>query len=351
MRFEDLFIAATGVWLPPAVPADGVTPGSPRSDGITSVTVSRSESAPEMATRAARSALARAGHRGDDIRLLLHANVYYQGHDLWAPASFIQRYAEVGDCPAIEIRQMSNGGMAALGLAACHLVAAGDGAAALITAADRFCPPGFDRWRSDAGTVYADGGAAIVLSRGAGFARLRCLVTESDPGLERMHRGDDPFGVEPFSVRGRVDLDAAKRAFLAKAGISESVARVAARQHMTIKRALAEAESNLTDIDWFVLPNFGRRRLELTYIGPYGIDIERTTWPWGRRVGHLGAGDQLAGLDHLAATGRLRPGDRCLLAGVGAGFTWSCAVVEVLAAPGYPAREDDMARKEGPDDR
>ncbi|MFI6317054.1 ketoacyl-ACP synthase III family protein [Nonomuraea sp. NPDC050556] len=340
MRFDDLFITATGVWLPPAVPAEPVASGGPRPDGITSVTVSRGESAPEMATMAARTALERAGRSGGDIGLLLHADVYYQGHDLWAPASYIQRHAGVPDCPAIEVRQLSNGGMAALGLAASHLTAAGDGAAALITAADRFCPPGFDRWRSDAGTVYADGGAAIVLSRVTGFARLRCLVTESDPGLEAMHRGADPFGVAPFSVRGRVDLDVVKRAFLAEAGISDSVARVSARQHMAIKQALAEAETKLSDIDWFVLPHFGRRRLELAYINPYCIDLERTTWPWGRQVGHLGAGDQLAGLDHLAASGRLRPGDRCLLAGVGAGFSWSCAVVEVLAGAGYAAEEE-----------
>jgi len=337
MRFEDIFITATGVWLPPAEPADDATRGTARRDGIKSVTVSRGESAPEMATMAARRALARAGHRGGDMGLLLHANVYYQGHDLWAPASFIQRHTEVQDCPAIEVRQLSNGGMAALGLAASHLVAAGDASAALVTAADRFCPPGFDRWGSDAGTVYADGGAAIVLSRRTGFAQLRCLVTESDPGLEAMHRGDDPFGVAPFSVRSRVDLDACKRAFLASAGISGTVARVSGRQHAAVERALAEADCKLSEIDWFVLPHFGRRRLDLTYIHRYDIDVERTTWPWSRYVGHLGAGDQLAGLDHLASTGRISPGDRCLLAGVGAGFTWSCAVVEVLATPDYAA--------------
>ncbi|KAA9166505.1 3-oxoacyl-ACP synthase [Amycolatopsis acidicola] len=323
MRFEDVFVAATGRWLPPAEPSAG---------GITSVTVSQGESAPEMAALAAGQALSRMD-AAVGVDLLLHADVYYQGHDLWAPASFILRRTGLPDCPAVEVRQLSNGGMAALGLAATHLL--GEGTAVLVTAADRFCPPGFDRWRSDPGTVYADGGAALVLARGGGFARLRCLVTESDPGLEAMHRGDDPFGVAPFSVRGRVDLDACKRAFLAGSDISGTVARVAGRQHAAVKRALAEAEVTLAEIDWFVLPHFGRRRLVQTFLRPFAIDVERTTWPWGRGVGHLGAGDQLAGLDHLASAGLLRPGQRCLLAGVGAGFTWSCAVVEVVSTPEY----------------
>jgi 3-oxoacyl-[acyl-carrier-protein] synthase III len=344
MRFDDLFITATGTWLPPPEPAADPAQPRRRQDGVRSVTVSRGESAPEMAALAARRALARAGCHGGDIQLLLHANVYYQGHDLWAPASFIQRSAEVGDCPAVEIRQMSNGGMAALGLAAAQLIASGDGGAVLITAADRFCPPGFDRWASDSGTVYADGGAALVLSRGTGFARLRCLVTGSDAGLERMHRGDDPFGVAPFSVRGRVDLDACKLAYLARAGMADSQARVSAGQAQVLDRSLAEADVKLSEIDWFVLPHFGRRRLELAYVRPYGLDIERTTWPWARDIGHLGAGDQIAGLDHLASTGRLRPGDRCLLAGVGAGFTWSCAVVDVMSTPPYAPREREDDR-------
>lgn len=337
MRFVDLFVAATGVWLPPAEAPDEATGRSARGSGIRSVTVSRGASAPEMAARAACRALERAGCRGDDIGLLLHACVYYQGHDLWAPASFVQRCTGAHRCTAVEVRQMSNGGMAALGLAASQLLATGNRGAVLITAADRFCPPGFDRWRSDPGTVYADGGAALVLARGGGFARLCCLVIESDPGLEAMHRGDDPFGVAPFSVRDRVDLDACKRAFLAGSAVSESADRAAVGQHAVIERALAEADVTLGDIDWFVLPHFGKRRLQSAYLDRYGIDIDRTTWPWARHVGHLGAGDQLAGLDHLATTGRVRPGDRCLLAGVGAGFTWSCAVVEVLDAPGYAA--------------
>ena len=79
---------------------------------------------------------------------------------------------------------------------------------------------------------------------------------------------------------------------------------------------------------------FGRRRLESSFIRPLGLDLDRTTWSWSRSVGHLGAGDQFAGLDHLVATGALAAGQRVLLLGVGAGFSWSAVVLEVLAEPG-----------------
>ncbi|HEX8869078.1 MAG TPA: 3-oxoacyl-[acyl-carrier-protein] synthase III C-terminal domain-containing protein, partial [Lentzea sp.] len=82
--------------------------------------------------------------------------------------------------------------------------------------------------------------------------------------------------------------------------------------------------------DWVVLPHFGRRRLDVNYLRPYGIEPERTTWEWSRTVGHLGAGDQFASLAHLVDTGKARSGQRVVMFGVGAGYSWGCAVLEMV---------------------
>jgi len=341
MRFEDIYLTATGADLAPRVAvADAVARGlcpedvARTTDALSVAVAPDADCAPDLAARAAELALARASEvDAGDIDLLLHATVYYQGHDLWAAPSYVQRVAVGNRCPAIEIRQLSNGGMAALELAASYLAASPERCAALVTAADTFRRPGFDRWRSDPGTLYADGGVAAILSRRPGFARLRSLVSVSDPDLEGMHRGDDPFGVAPFSVRSPMDLQVWKDAFVARTGRAFSIARVAGGEQEVLKQALAEAETELGEIDWFVLPHFGRKRLELGLLRHLRIDVERTTWSWNRGVGHLGAGDQLAGIDHLAGSGALRPGQRCLLFGVGAGFTWSCGVLEIERRP------------------
>ncbi|CAL9654784.1 ketoacyl-ACP synthase III family protein [Streptomyces sp. enrichment culture] len=341
MRFEDLYITGVGVHIPGRTKvADAVDRGVfderlARQTDLASVAVSDGVSAPEMAAEAARTALRRSGTVPLDVDLILHADVYYQGHDLWAPVSYIQREAVGNRCPAIEVRQLSNGGMAAMELAAGMLNGGLRTSSALLTTGDRFCEPGFDRWHGDPGTVYGDGGTALVLSRRPGFAQLRSLCTVSEPELEEMHRGDDPFGAEPFEVRQPMDLEATKQAFIDKVGVSYSVARVKASQSEVLKRALNDAGCELSDIDWFVLPHFGRRRLTQTFLRPWGIDASATTWSWGRTVGHLGAGDQFAGLAHLAESGSAKPGQRCLLAGIGAGFTWSCAVVEIRRAPSW----------------
>ncbi|WP_103532542.1 ketoacyl-ACP synthase III family protein [Streptomyces sp. SM11] len=342
MRFDHLYIASLGSWLPSAIPvATAVARGACSSEtavrsGMESVTVcdDTTEAPAEMAVRAAATALRRAGTNGADVGLLLHSSLYDQGNALWGTASYVQRRAVRSTCPAMEIRQVSNGGMAALTLAGSYLAAVPTATEALVTTADRFCPPGFDRWRSDPGTVYADGGTAMLLSRRDGFARVRSLAMVSDPELEGMHRVGDAFGTAEVTPPGVLDLDSCRRSYVDRAGMSFSVARVASGQRDAVKWALAGADVELADIARFVLPHFGRRRLETNCLRPLGIGPERTTWEFSRRVGHLGAGDQAASLEHLTLSGALRPGDLCLLMGIGAGFTWSCAVVEVMRAPG-----------------
>lgn len=340
MRVEDVFVRGHGVRLPSSLTvadalASGECPaGVVARTGVISVAVSPDESAAEMAAAAAHVALDRAGSGPDDVDLILHADTYHQGHDLWPVTSFVQRETLRNSCLAVEIRQMSNGGMAALELAVAHLQSR-SGRDALLTTADRFCLPGIDRWRTDPGTPYGDGGTALVLSRRGGYARLRSVATHADSDLEALHRGDEPFGLAPFQHRMPVDFGAAKQAFLRDRGISFGIARSVEGQRIVVDRALADAGLELADAEWVVLPHFGHRRLAVNYLRQYGIDERRTTWPWSRTVGHLGAGDQFASLAHLVDSGQARAGDRCVLIGVGAGYSWGCAVVEIENAPGW----------------
>lgn len=341
MRVENIFVRGTGIRLPSSLlVADAVASGAcpPRvatATDMVAVAHSPDESAAEMAAHAARFALDRAATAPEDIDLILHADTYHQGQDLWPVASYIQREAVGNSCPAIEIRQMSNGGMAALDLATSYLTADRNRCDALLTTADRFCAPGIDRWRTDPGTPYADGATALVLSRRGGYARLRSLAMLADPELEPMHRGDEPFGPAPFTHRIPVDFEEAKRSFTGRVGMSYAITRANAGQRTVVKQALADADMELADADWVVLPHFGRRRLQSIYLQPYGIEPARTTWEWSRTVGHLGAGDQFASLDHLVVTGTAAPGDRVVLIGVGAGYSWGCAVVEILDRPDW----------------
>ncbi|MFD9904174.1 ketoacyl-ACP synthase III family protein [Streptomyces sp. NPDC059063] len=332
---DDLYLAAASSWLPERMTLDEADRAGLAerarvwNTGIQSVCVSADKSAPEMAVLAARAALERSGTDPEDLQLRLHACAYHQGHDMWPTASYIQRFSGGGSCPAIEVRQMSNGGMIALELAAGYL-SGGGRTTALVTTADRFCLPGFDRWRSDPSTICGDGGTAVVVSARGGFARIRGLVSVSDSGLEHGSRGEE-FSDAPLATGGPIDLNS--DLLVRELGVEGLLNRIEAGQREAFDRACAQADVKFSDVDWFVLPNLGRTRMRAQYFDPFGIDPQQSTWSWGRQVGHLGAGDQFAALAHLVSEGSLEPGQTCLLAGIGAGFTWTVGVLEIVATP------------------
>ena len=339
MKVEQLFIAGLGAFLPPPVSvreavADGRYDAQEAEETqLESVLVAGHESPPDMAVQAARGALAHSGLDPEEIKLVLHASIYFQGIDLYSTASYIHQ-AALGphSALALEVKGASNGGMASLELAAFYLSTWPERAAALVTTADKFRPPLLDRWRCDTGLVLADGATAMLLSRRKGFARVLSVATVSDPTLERLHRGRSPFGQVP----GPIDVHQRKREYLKDVGLQDMLRRFRAGLRGAVINALRDARTELRDIARFVVPHVGRVLLEREYFAALEIPEAMTTWPWGRRLGHLGAGDQLAGLGHLVETRTLRPGERCLLMGVGAGFTWTCAVVELLEYPSAP---------------
>lgn len=296
---------------------------------VRSVAVSPDLSGPELAARAARTALGRARSPVDDIALVLHASAWYQGIDMWSPASYVQREAVGGNAPAMEVRQVCNGGLAALDLARCYLDGH-SGGRALVTTGDRFGPPGFDRWRSDPGSVYGDAGTALLLSTDAGFARLRSLVSVGEPALEEWHRAGHPFGTVPMEHEPVVDMGSRQKRYLAAAGRTAAVTGIRTGTRRVVDLALETAGVTGGEITWTALPHLGAPRLRTAYYGPLGLSEDRTAWSFGRTVGHLGAGDAFAALEHLMLTDTARPGDLCLLVGVGVGFNWSAAVVEIL---------------------
>ncbi|MDR3083629.1 MAG: hypothetical protein LBV60_22395 [Streptomyces sp.] len=178
------------------------------------------------------------------------------------------------------MKQASNGALVALNLAAAHVTSAASSSPVLITTGDTYPLPVFDRYR-------ADGSATVLVTRGHGVAR-----------------------VLPTSLVG----DATE----------------------ALQTALADAKTGLDDLEVLVLPNLGRQAADRMFrLTEQHIGFSRTCWDWGRDVGHIGAGDQLAALAHLFETHRVHIGDRIALCGLGSGFTFGCAVLEITAEPDW----------------
>lgn len=340
MRHESLFISSVASYLPKTVSVDDAVstglydPVEQQEAGFERVAIAGpADAAPEMAVKAARAAVARSGVEPRRVDLLLHAVTSYNGLDGWNAACYLQKQALAGAGLSFEIRQLSNGAVACVELAAAYLTAAPDRQAALITAADQFAEPAWDRWRTGWGLVFGDGASAAVLSRAAGFARVCSTVTVTDPELEGLHRGTLGFTAAPDPDEYPIDFRARSLEFAYSMDFAEVSQRMTAGLRAATSRAADEAGLSLEKADHYVVPGFGREMLLKECLDPLGIDIERSTWNWSAQTGHLGAADQFAALAYLGEAGQLAPGQKVLVIGIGGGFNWTCLALDILESP------------------
>ncbi|MFE9571571.1 ketoacyl-ACP synthase III family protein [Streptomyces sp. NPDC006692] len=344
-----VYIASAAAWIPAAESAaEAVASGNyPADDNavnkIPCLPVATDEiSVPDMGAIAGRRALDRAADVvGDQVDLILHASIYHQGRDHhWNSAPYIQRELGVTDALALNVEGMSNGGMAAMDLAMAQLEA-GRGTSALITTADRFCPPGFDRWRGSYGIVFGDGATAMVLSTTGGFARIHAIESTTDASLEPLHRGTTAF-TNAYGVVVDENLRTPKKSYLEEVG-SESVLKRAEETLMrVISKVLGRTGHKLDDFARILLPNMGHGLMEAQFFKPLGIPAERTLWNWGRYAGHLGAGDLTAAVARLVEKKEVSQGDLVLLVGTGGGYSVTVAVLEIESVPAWAETTTDF---------
>ncbi|MEU6055967.1 ketoacyl-ACP synthase III family protein [Streptomyces xanthochromogenes] len=344
VQWSDVYISASAASLAqPESVADAVRQGrcdaqeAELQDYARISVAAEGQTPADMAVAAGRHAMERSG-RSDGVELLMHASVGFQGIDHWSPAAYIQNRTIGGRAAAFEVKQASNGALVALNLAAAHVTSGAPSSAVLITTGDAYPLPVFDRYRSDQGTVRADGGAAMLVTRSQGVARLLSTALVGDATHEEIHRAGEQWRTTPGEAGWPVDLRARKEGYLrtdAQPGHAVSQTLIGGNKE-ALQTALADANTSLDDIEVLVLPNLGRQATDRMFrLTEQGIDFSRTCWDWGRNVGHIGAGDQLAALTHLFETRRVRIGDRIALCGLGSGFTFGCAVLEITAEPDW----------------
>lgn len=332
----EMTLSAAATWLPPTLSTAAAAVAAGRLGAEDAAELDHPAlpeatdlAPPQMAVLAARTALDRAGVRPDRIGVLLHAWIHHQGHDFWSPAHYIARELSAERSTPIGIQQMCNGGAAAVELAAARLLAGPGGTAALVTTADRFGLPGFDRWSGDYGIGYGDGATAAVLdlADNAGRLGLRAINSAAAPELEGMHRGGDPFSPAPRAYGPAVDVRRTKKAYLREHGMAAFAAASRKAIGEVIERTLDEAGLTRSQPRCVLLPRLGRKVLQEAYV-PVVLGLtDAEPVDAGRDTGHLGAGDLLANLAHLTEQRPLAPGEHALVLGAGGGFSWSCLAV------------------------
>jgi 3-oxoacyl-[acyl-carrier-protein] synthase-3 len=291
-----------------------------------------------MALCAAEQAVERWGGKATELNLLLYASSWHQGPEGWLPHSYLQRHLVGGDVLAVEIRQGCNGMFSALELAASYLAAVPERTSALLVAADNYGTPLIDRWRSGPTWICGDAGAALILTKRGGFARLLSVCTATVPEAEEYFRGAEVL-FPPSTTAGR-PLDYAARFQQSSKEISTMAAinKVPERMAALMNQTLNEAGIASTDLARVASPNFSREIVQQSYMALLGLPMSRSSWDYGRTIGHCGPSDQVLSLDHFVDTGVLGPGQYMMFAGLAPGCGLSCAVLEILTTPAWASR-------------
>ncbi|GAA3122051.1 hypothetical protein GCM10017687_39830 [Streptomyces echinatus] len=336
MTATGLSIKAANLWLPSGKegPADGeLSSADFERIGVSELYVASDDIAPpQMAVLAAKSALESSGVEPTGIGCLVHAFSYHQGFDMWSPAHYIANKSGIIEGLPINVQQLCNGGALALHVAAKWLVATPEASTALVTTADRFAAPGFDRWSSDDDAAYSDSAAAVVLGRpGEGDEFLRLLSQEmaTDTEGEIQMRGEDPFSSVPLGHGTPIDLKRANKVFRESGAAARMVKLGVPKLHDLIMRALRGAGIEPKDVSAIALPRLTRTMREGMFkpavaelIGGNPTYVDCTT-------GCLGAGDFLGNLVDIE--GSLNPGEYGILIQGTGGYTFTCAVVQAPA--------------------
>jgi len=327
---DGLSIKAAVAWFPPEKEGpSGVDFGPEDLDriGVKELSVA-GVAAPEMAVLAAREALAAGGVAPEGIGYLVHAYLYHQGYDIWTPAHYIAHRSGAAGALPVNVQQTCNGGALALELAANWLAARPGARTALVTAADRFAGPGFDRWASDDEAVYGDSGAAVVLGRrgdGDDLLDLLALELAADPSFEVQLRGDDEFGPAPLAHGTPVSLTRPNNVFRASPQAAQLGKSGVEKLGTAIQRSLATAGVAPDEIRCVAIPRLTRQVRENVFKPGIGLLLGRQPEYLENDTGCLGPAEYLANLADMA--GALAPGDVGLLIQGGGGFTFSSTIV------------------------
>ena len=312
-------IVGTGSYLPPRVMTnhDFTALGLDTSDawirertGIVQRHIAaESQSSSDLALEASRSALQAAGVRAEDLDLIVVATST-PDYIFPSTACLLQAKLGVKGCAAFDVQAVCSGFVYGLSVAD-NFLKSGAAKRALVVGAEVFSR--ILDW-NDRGTcvLFGDGAGAVV------------LTAASKPGIHASVLHADGSQVGMLSVPGNVCKGRITGSpFLQMNG--QGVFKYAVRVLDEVAReTLAAADMTVSDVDWLIPHQANVRILDAT-ARKLGLPPEKLVVTVDHH-GNTSAASVPLALDEFIRGGRIRPGHRVLMEGVGGGFTWGATL-------------------------
>ena len=270
----------------------------------------KSQGSSDLALEASRRALDAAGLRPDDVDVIVVAT---STPDYIFPSTACMLQAKLGvkGCPAFDVQAVCSGFIYALSTADA-LIKSGQYKTALVVGAEVFSRI----------LDWSDRGTCVLFGDGAGAVVLRA---SEKPGIHASVLHADGSQVDLLSVPGNVCGGAIVGSpYLQMNG--QGVFKFAVKVLEEVAReTVAAADLRMDDVDWLIPHQANVRILEAT-ARKLGLPADRLVVTVDHH-GNTSAASVPLALDEFVRAGRIRPGQRVLMEGVGGGFTWGASLV------------------------
>ncbi|HVE53030.1 MAG TPA: beta-ketoacyl-ACP synthase III [Ramlibacter sp.] len=312
-------IAGTGSFLPPRVMTNAEFAARldtndewirERTGIVQRHIADKSQGSSDLALQASRNALQSAGIGADDIDLIIVAT---STPDYVFPSTACLLQAKLGakGSAAFDVQAVCSGFVYGL-VTADSFIKAKMAKKALVVGAEVFSR--ILDW-NDRGTcvLFGDGAGAVV------------LVSSEKPGIHASVLRADGSHAGMLSVPGNVCGGAVVGSpFLQMNG--QAVFKFAVKVlEESARETLAAADMQISDIDWLI-PHQANARILNATANKLGLPPEKLVVTVDHH-GNTSAASVPLALDESVRAGKIRPGHRILLQGVGGGFTWGSSLV------------------------
>jgi 3-oxoacyl-[acyl-carrier-protein] synthase-3 len=270
------------------------------------------ETSSSLALEASKAAIANAGIGAQDIDLIIVATST-PDYIFPSTACLLQAKLGINGCPAFDLQAVCSGFVYALATADLF-IRSGQHRCALVVGAEVFSRI----------LDWNDRGTCVLFGDGAGAVILRA---DEKPGImaSALHADGSHAGI--LSVPGNVcDGKATGDPFLRMDG--PAVFKFAVRVLDEVAReTLAKCDQQIEDVDWLIPHQANLRILEST--------AKRLHLPREKLIvtvdlhGNTSAASVPLALDLALRDGRIKTGHKVMLQGVGGGFTWGAALVQM----------------------
>lgn len=282
--------------------------------GIRARHLVKEETTAQMSAEAAKKALDEAGMKAEDLDLIIVGTL---SGDYVTPSTACEVQAILGaeKAVAFDINAACSGFMFAMNTAYAY-IHSGIYQNALVIGAETLSK--LMDWN--------DRSTCVLFGDGAGAAVVRADKT----GLIHFTQGADGSKGMVLSCRGRMNnnplvKNSGKPDYVSMDG-QEVYKFAVSTVPASIQKVLEEADLEVTDIKYFLLHQANIRIIQ-SVAKRLKADINKfpTTLEY---CGNISAGSVPILLDEVNKKGMLQRGDKLVMAGFGAGLTWSAAVIE-----------------------